>query len=151
SGFTATTYLAFASTSNCAFISKVGSGGQSKPFTTLLAPVSGSVSGIAVDAAGSIYLAGTARGGSSFLGGGAPRGQGDAFLIRLDNDGQTLAMDALLGGTGDEFGFGLAVDKDGGAILVGRTSSADFPLTKPFQSVLRSRENGFIVKLQSAR
>ena len=96
------------------------------------------VSGIAVDAAGSAYLAGTT---DSTEAQGFPvageldltynGGTGDAFSARVNVAGSALVFATYIGGSGDEQGGSIAVDTAGGAYLTGTTTSteATFPET----------------------
>ncbi len=54
---------------------------------------------------------------------------GDAFLAQIDAAGQALLYSTYLGGAGDDWGTGVAVDSTGGIHVAGSTSSADFPVT----------------------
>jgi beta-propeller repeat-containing protein/centrosomal CEP192-like protein len=61
-----------------------------------------------------------------------------------------LAYSTYLGGTGDEFGHGIAVDSLGNAYVTGSTTSTDFPTTtSPFQSKSKcgSRSTAFVTKV----
>ncbi len=57
-----------------------------------------------------------------------PTGQAP-FVARLNSTGTTLIYSTLFGGSGVNSGLGLAVDASSGAVVVGTTSSADFPVT----------------------
>ncbi|MGH7339559.1 MAG: CFI-box-CTERM domain-containing protein, partial [Candidatus Rokuibacteriota bacterium] len=73
--------------------------------------------GIAQDFFGRIYLAG------SEIRGGAP--QIDAFVMQLGAGGGAPTVEVLVGGTGNDFGFALAVDTPGNNVfLAGQTDSA---------------------------
>jgi hypothetical protein len=52
----------------------------------------------------------------------------DAFVARLAPDLSGLSFGTLLGGTGEDQAAALAVDASGSLFVVGKTSSADFPL-----------------------
>jgi hypothetical protein len=53
----------------------------------------------------------------------------DAFVTKFNPTGTGLVYSTFLGGTGDDYGFGIAVDGAGNAYVTGRTSSTDFPTT----------------------
>ncbi len=53
----------------------------------------------------------------------------DAFVARLSSDGRELLASTLLGGTGGDYVYGLAVDANGTAYVAGYTSSVDLPIT----------------------
>jgi hypothetical protein len=110
---------------------------------------------IAVDGAGNAYVTGltnspgfpTATG--AFHGGIA--GGFDAFVTKLNAAGSALVYSTYLGGIGDDFGLGIAVDAAGNASLTGYTNSPDFPTTPAaFQTALRGSINAFVTKLNSS-
>ena len=55
-----------------------------------------------------------------------------------------------LGGSYDDFGFGIAVDSAGSAYVTGRTGSTDFPLADAFQSTCSGSSEVFVTKLNAA-
>jgi hypothetical protein len=89
--------------------------------------------GIAVDAAGDMYVTGRTCSTDfpianafqpTFGGGGVCF---DAFVTKLDATGSTLIYSTYLGGTGNDIGYGIAVDADGNAYVTGSTASLNFP------------------------
>lgn len=63
-------------------------------------------------------------------------GPSDAFVLTLDpskNGTDGLLYSTFVGGTGDDFGNGIAVDSMGKIFIAGTTTSNDFPLLSPFQ------------------
>jgi hypothetical protein len=54
---------------------------------------------------------------------------GDAFVSKVDPTGSTLVYSSYLGGTGCDYGTGVAVDSHGNAYVTGITASVDFPVT----------------------
>ncbi len=81
---------------------------------------------------GSVYVAGST---TQPFGGTPPTGQTDdlavgdedVFVSRLDGAGN-VAWTAILGGSANESGLGIAVDSTGRAVVVGETSSTLLPL-----------------------
>jgi hypothetical protein len=57
----------------------------------------------------------------------------DAFVAKISADGQKLLYSSYLGGGGEDWGFSVGVDSGGNAIVVGQTTSADFPDLNAFQ------------------
>jgi Tol biopolymer transport system component len=57
-----------------------------------------------------------------------------------------LTYSTYLGGTGGDFGFGIAVDALGSAYVTGQTSSTDFPTGNPLQAY-RGGGDAFVAKL----
>jgi photosystem II stability/assembly factor-like uncharacterized protein len=57
----------------------------------------------------------------------------DAFVLKLNPSGSARLYSTYLGGEESEWGFGIAVDRDGYAYLTGRTSSSNYPVENPLQ------------------
>lgn len=113
---------------------------------------------IAVDAAGTAYIAGgTTSGNFPLLNPlqSALRGSQDAFAAKLDPAG-ALAYSTYLGGSGGgaafpETALGIAVDGAGSAYVVGTTNSQDFPTLRALQPALRGWQNdAFAARLNAA-
>ncbi|HEV2424911.1 MAG TPA: SBBP repeat-containing protein [Terriglobia bacterium] len=99
--------------------------------------------GVALDSAGHIHVSGgtdsedflvTGDALQSAYGGGTAsctvnKFCGDAFVLTLTNAGSAVMYSSYLGGSGDEFGTGLAVSSSGAAYLTGGTLSTNFPAT----------------------
>jgi hypothetical protein len=94
------------------------------------------ITGIAVDSTGSLYVTGitnssdfptTARAyQTAFKGQGADY---DVFVMKWNPNLTDLAYSTYFGGTGTDWGYGIAVDSAGNAFVTGATQSADFPTT----------------------
>ena len=93
--------------------------------------------GIAVDAAGNAYVTGyTASSEATFPVTVGPdltynNGDFDAFVAKVNADGTALVYAGYIGGSGYEYGYGIAVDAAGNAYVTGDTMSteATFPVT----------------------
>lgn len=90
--------------------------------------------GIVVDVTGNAYVAGytgsdnfatTADAHQTVFGGAIE----DAFVIKLNPSGSTLLYSTLLGGSGEDEGFGIALDSNGNVYMSGYSSSPNFPVT----------------------
>ncbi len=89
-----------------------------------------------VDATGNIFLSGTtwstdypmANAIQSTL-----SGTTDAFVTEVDPTGASISMSTYLGGSGDDNGFGLALDGSSNIYVTGETKSLDFPTDTPIQ------------------
>jgi uncharacterized protein (TIGR03437 family) len=97
--------------------------------------------GIAVDAAGSAYVTGTA---SMYYPAGAtrtfgPPGSTQAMVFKISPDGSQKIYETTLGGSVDTNGLAIAVDRTGAAYVAGDTTSVDFPLVRPLQSTFGAR------------
>src|SRR5262249_15996171 len=59
----------------------------------------------------------------------------DAFVARLSADGSDLRFSTYLGGSGNDYGSGIAVDPTtGNALVTGYTASTNFPTANPLQA-----------------
>lgn len=121
---------------------------------------------IAVDAYGSVYITGTTR-SQGFPGAGAPDPSyggpfsassfGDAFIAKLNPDGNTILYMSYLGGSGEDVADAIAVDGDGNVYVTGMTRSADFPTVSPVQAAQGGQacaappcSDAFVAKLNAA-
>ena len=91
--------------------------------------------GIAVDSAGNAYLTGNTF-STDFprvnqipgaCNGSCGSGSTDVFVTKINAAGTALVYSSLLGGSGTDIGFGIAVDSSGNAYLTGLIGSSDFP------------------------
>ncbi len=85
--------------------------------------------------------------------GGAFGGVSDAFVVRLDPEGDgedDLLWGTYLGGADAEFALALAVAEDESVYLTGRTASADFPTTDDaFDTAANGGDDAFLVHLSA--
>ena len=129
-----------------AFVTKLNPAGTALLYSTYLGGTGGgqgdSGLGIAVDMAGNAYVTGytdssdfpTTLGAFQTTFGGGLCYYGyytcfDAFVTKLNPAGGDLGYSTYLGGKGDDFGDGVAVDTAGNAYVTGETCSANFPTT----------------------
>lgn len=73
---------------------------------------------------------------------------GDAFVARLTATGDRVLFSTYFGGQGDDTGQGIAVRPPGDAIVVGGTSSTDFPATAGLPSPHPQRGNAFALDIR---
>jgi hypothetical protein len=106
-------------------------------------------SGIAVDSAGSIYLAGSTD--STDLPGMSVNMGCIAFLAKFDPSGSTLIYEDYWGGfDGSSFVSAFALDATNNAYVTGSTDADDFPTTtNNFQSALTGNKNGFLTEVSA--
>jgi hypothetical protein len=116
---------------------------------------------IAVDSAGNAYITGhtssvdfpVAAAIQPSCSGGCV--YADAFVTKLDATGTGLIYSTYLGGSGNDYGNGIALDQSGNAYVVGQTYSDDFPITAgAYQTTCGggscSKGEAFIVELNSS-
>jgi RHS repeat-associated protein len=122
-----------------AFVTELNTAGSALAYSTYLGGASGADqgNGIAVDASGYAWVAGTTGSTNFPTTAGAQQGSNaggnDAFLTRVTPTG-TLSYSTYLGGSGDDAGNAVAVDPAGNAYIAGYTNSTNFPVAGGYQS-----------------
>src|SRR5207302_1069476 len=120
-------------------------------------------SAIAVDAAGAAYVTGWTA-SADFTGGcttpctvldATLKGGSDAFMTKINAAGTALVYSTYLGGSGDDYGSGIAVDAAGAAYVTGTTFSRDFTAscTAPctvLDGTLGGAQDAFVTKINPA-
>lgn len=88
---------------------------------------------IAVDSSGRAYVVGYTNSSDfpevNFLTPTTPSGPWDAYITRFDANGCAIGYSTLFGGSNTDDAFGVTVDAQGNAYIVGDTASGDFPLS----------------------
>jgi hypothetical protein len=105
-------------------------------YATYLANQDLRVNGVAVDASGNTYIVGLSfneaypvtKGAFQTTCTACASNEPDVFITKLNATGTAQVYSTFLGGSNYNEGDGIAVDSNGNAIVVGRTSSSDFPL-----------------------
>ena len=107
---------------------------------------------IAVDALGRAYLAGATQSPDFPLKNALQTQFGDpwdGFVIRVNPTGSDIDFSTLLGGSGTDEAFAIALDNTGNIYVAGMTDSPDFPLKNAFQPQLAGgASNAFVTKLR---
>lgn len=109
--------------------------------------------GVAVDAAGQIYVVGDTNSADFPVVDGSfdvTLGQTDVFVTKLGSDGTTLVYSTFLGGSDDDFSSTIVVDGQGSAYVGGLTLSTDYPTLSAFQGDNAGSFDGFVTKLNAA-
>ena len=81
----------------------------------------------------------------------ANKGNSDAFISELSSGGAALVFSTYLGGSGQDRGFGLALDSSGNIYLAGDTQSTDLlTTTGAFQTLYAGNGDAFAAKLTAS-
>jgi len=137
-----------------AFVVKLNAGGTDLDYATFLGGSSWDIGGlaIAIDSAGNAHVAGrtessdfptTAEAFDTTYSGG-----GDAFVVKMNASGTELDYATFLGGSGEEWDHGIAMDGAGSVYVAGHTNSSDFPTTPgAFDTSYNGNWDAFVAKL----
>ena len=137
------------------FITKLNATGSDLVYSTYLGGTSGDYGfGIAVDSVGYAYVAGYTD-STDFPTKNAyqssPAGGSDIFITKLNTTGNDLVYSTYLGGTGIDYGYGIAVDSVGCVYVTGYTNSTNFPVENAYQPAFSGGSyDTFITKLNPA-
>jgi hypothetical protein len=123
------------------FAAKIAPNGQGLSYSTYLGGNENDYGyRIAVDGSGNAYVTGatqstnfptTSVSGLTLGQNGTNAVNFDAFLTKLDNNGN-IAYSTQFGGTDNDAGWDVAVDPSGRAFVIGITLSTNFPVVSPF-------------------
>jgi hypothetical protein len=113
--------------------------------------------GLAIDSSGNVFIAGgTDSSNYPTISGAYDRshnGNSDVFVSRLDKTLTTLLTSTFIGGSGDEWANGLAIDSSGNVFIAGTTDSSDYPTTPGAYDTLYDVNdvsgNAFVSKLNN--
>lgn len=132
------------------FLTKFSPDGRSLAFSTYLGGSWEDIGrALAIDGAGSMYIAGYSRGPFPVKKALQPnrKGSADAVVVKLAPDGQSLVYSTYLGGAGSDEASDIVVDADGSAFIAGQTESAGFPTKSAYQKAKKGRTDAFLTVL----
>jgi hypothetical protein len=134
-----------------AFVAKLNARGELMYSTYLGGSGTDDAYAVAVDRDGCAYVTGRTDSPNFPLAGARQpvrRGTSDAFVAKIDPTGSVLLYSTYLGGGADDAAAGIAVDAQGAVVVVGNTSSTDFPVSaQAFATTSRGSADGFVAKL----
>lgn len=141
-----------------AFITRLNAAGTQVSLSTYFGGSNDDVArAITIDAAGNAYIAGWTYSPDFPTSGAAIKSadsdvafNGDAFVVKLNAVGANFDYSTLLGGTGDDRAYGITLDRQNQAVVVGGTNSPDFTTPAVCQPGFGGAEDAFIVKLNNA-
>ncbi|MDX2033263.1 MAG: SBBP repeat-containing protein [Blastocatellia bacterium] len=139
-----------------AFVTKLNASGGALVYSTYLGGGSSDGgSAIAVNAAGNAFVTGYTFGSGFPLVNSLKAAREfdvDAFVAKFSVTGGALEFSTLLGGSGRDWGYGIAVDSAGSVHVTGEAGKADFPATGRLAGVPVSSfpdTDAFVAKLPS--
>jgi hypothetical protein len=137
------------------FVTKINSAGNALVYSTYLGGSDADYGcGIAVDGAGNANVTGwtisTDFPTQNPIQGTHGGGGYDAFITKINSAGDALVYSTYLGGSGGDYGFGIAVDSSDNAYVTGRTTSTEFPTQNLIQGTFGGYEDAFVTKINSA-
>ncbi|MDR4508193.1 MAG: SBBP repeat-containing protein [Candidatus Brocadiaceae bacterium] len=136
-----------------AFVTKIDASGTSLSYSTYLGGNGNeSAAGIAVDSAGNAYVTGYTASSdfpmANAVDGNHNGGYYDCFVTKIDASGARLSYSTYLGGNGEDYGAGIAVDGAGNVYVTGDTDSPDFPAANAIYGTYNGgRRDAFVVKI----
>ncbi|MCX7697830.1 MAG: SBBP repeat-containing protein [Bacteroidales bacterium] len=149
-------YQTIAGKEKDAYVAKLNSSGTALMYSTYLGGSDADYGyDIAVDGTGCAYITGWTKsvdfdvtvGAYQVKHGGEKY---DVFVTKLNSDGTSLVYSTYLGGSGNEWGWGITVDDKGYAYVTGFTESTDFDVTKgAYQEKNAGGYDAFITKLNN--
>ena len=110
------------------------------------------LTGVALDGNGGIYAVGVTN--SADFPAIDPlqkslRGTSDVFLTRLALPAMRMTFSTAFGGSGEDSGWGIAVDRRGNPVVAGITDSVDLPGTaRSYQQANRGKKDAFVASFQ---
>jgi hypothetical protein len=139
------------------FVAKIAADGSSLAYSTYFGASSYDYThAIAIDSGGAAYIT-----GYTYIDAGLPvtagafdtshNGSYDAFATKFSADGSSLAFSTFLGGSSDDYGYGIDVDASGAPVVAGYTCSSNFPTTAgAFDPTWSGNCDAFVTRLSAA-
>ncbi|MBI1741616.1 SBBP repeat-containing protein [Candidatus Acetothermia bacterium] len=138
-----------------AFVAKLNAAGTKLTYSTYLGgSYDDTGNSIAVDTAGNAYVTGHTSSSNFPIITGAFQTSFNktacstciiphyAFVAKMDSTGTKLLYSSYLGGSGDDTGYGIAVDSSSNAYITGSTNSTNFPTQNPLQPAIHGGSKG---------
>jgi hypothetical protein len=137
-----------------AFVTKIASSGTSLAYSTFLGGSNADYGeAIAVQSSGEAVVTGLTNSANFPL--NAPvmpilNGGTDAFVTKFSFEGNTIGYSTFIGGSDDDEGKAVALDKFGNACVTGSTLSPGFPRINSYDSTANGGYDAFAIKLSDA-
>ena len=133
-----------------AFVIKLGSSGTDLEYSTFLGgKTTDEGMDIAVDGQGSAYVTGDTNSSDFPLVTplDATQAGQEAFVTKLSPDGKSLVYSTFLGGGGEDYGYGIALNGQGAAFVTGSTISSNFPVKNAYDKTYNGKGDAFVTRL----
>ncbi len=134
-----------------AFVAKIDAGGTAVVYCTYLGGSGDEIGrGIAADGDGNAYVTGQTTSSdfpTTLALQAVGAGGADAFVTKLSPDGGALVYSTYLGGSRDDAGAGIAVDRARDVWVTGQTTSPDFPLAHAAQPGEAGGADAFVTEI----
>jgi hypothetical protein len=137
------------------FVTKINSTGTGLIYSTYIGGSDSDGDGaIAIDDSGNAYITGYTYSTNYDITSGAFQttngGLCDVFVTKLNSTGTGLIYSTYIGGSGNDYGIGIAIDGSGNAYITGETNSTDYDITPgAFQTTNGGLCDVFVTKLNS--
>ena len=136
-----------------AYVTKINAAGNDLVYSTYLGGDNEELGfGVAVDAAGNAYAAGSTTSTNFPTANplqGSLKGTIDGFITKLTPAG-TLVYSTYFGGNKEDFASGIAADAAGNAYIFGLTTSGDYPTQQALQPSIKGEADTFITKISDS-
>ena len=137
------------------FVTKINQGGSALLYSTFIGGNYEDWShAIDIDGSGNAYVTGRISSSDYPVTSGAYQitygGYSDAFITKLNQNGNALVYSTYIGGAGEDWGYAIAIDGNGDAFITGFTLSTDYPVTNgAFQTTIGAEWewDSFVTKL----
>ena len=151
---TANAYDSSFNSSYDVFVTKFTASGNALVYSTYLGGSGNDCGyGIAIDSSGCAYVTGYTA-SSNFPTAnpyqGTKAGGDEVFVTKFSAAGNALSYSTFLGGSGNDYGWGIAVDSSGCAYVTGYTASSNFPTANPYQATCGGSYDVFVTKFTAA-
>ncbi|MGH9453034.1 MAG: SBBP repeat-containing protein, partial [Terriglobia bacterium] len=144
------------------FVTKINAPGSALAYSNLIGGGGTDGLGIAVDGSGDAYLTGDTPSADyprvnqipgACNGTCGSGGYSDAFVTEINAAGSALVYSSYLGGSSEDFGYGIALDSSRNVYLTGWTLSTDFPIVNQIPGACNGSCGGyntFVTKISPA-
>jgi large repetitive protein len=151
---TANAYDSSFNSSYDVFVTKFTASGNGLVYSTYLGSSGNDCGyGIAIDSSGSAYVTGFTS-SSNFPTAspyqGTKAGGDEVFVTKFSAAGTALSYSTFLGGSNNDYGWGIAVDSSGCAYVTGYTASSNFPTANAYQATSGGSNDIFVAKFAAA-